>query len=135
MFILLGKWNRQIRSDADTDADTDADADTDTDTNQISFFSPLQCRTEAKHGYSFAKVAHSLSMPEMTPEYKSRLLFPRVSRAQRPRAYLMSFNKKTRRAFIYCRNQTQAFCQSIGSRNNIPIPSMMMADRSSNFHC
>ena len=69
MQTLGGKWKRRIRSDAD------ADADTDTDTNQNSFFSPLQCRTEAKHGYSFAKVAHSLSMPEMTPEYKSRLLF------------------------------------------------------------
>ena len=48
-----GKWKRRIRSDADTDAD--ADTDTDTDTNQNSFFSPLQCRTEAKHGYSLAK--------------------------------------------------------------------------------
>ena len=55
----MGKWKRRIRSDADmdADADTDADADADTDTNQNSFFSPLQCRTEAKHGYSFAKVA------------------------------------------------------------------------------
>ena len=40
-----GKWKRRIRSDADTD------------TNKNSFFSPVQCRTEAKHGYSFAKVA------------------------------------------------------------------------------
>ena len=54
---LMGKWKTRIRSDADTDADADADADTDTDTNQNSFFSPLLCRTEAKHGYSFAKVA------------------------------------------------------------------------------
>ena len=46
---VRGKWKRRIRSDADTDADTD------TDTNQNSFFSPLQCRTEAKHGYSLAK--------------------------------------------------------------------------------
>ena len=57
--ISLGKWKRRIRSDVDTDsdADADADADTDTDTNQNSFFSPLQCRTKAKHGYAFAKVA------------------------------------------------------------------------------
>ena len=34
---------------ADTDTDADTDADADADTNQNSFFSPLQCRTEAKH--------------------------------------------------------------------------------------
>ena len=29
---------------------------------KLIYFSPLQCRTEAKHGYSFAKVADSLSI-------------------------------------------------------------------------
>ena len=32
----------------------------------------------------------------------------RIIHGQRPRAYLMSFNEKIRRAFILCRNQTQA---------------------------
>ena len=55
---VWGKWKTRIRSDVDTDtdADTDADADVDTDTNQNSFFSPLQCRTEAN------MVIHSLKL-------------------------------------------------------------------------
>ena len=50
--LSTGKWKKRIRSDADAAADADAD------TNQNSFFSPLQCRTEAKHGYSFACLAY-----------------------------------------------------------------------------
>ena len=105
--FLRGKWKRRIRSDVDTDADADTDADTDTDTNQNSFFSPLQCRTEAKHGYSLAKscllsllLASFPGSPTREQKFNSwagpgneaSLLFhvlPRVSRGQRPRAYLM----------------------------------------------
>ena len=60
----------------------------------------LQCRTEAKHTYSFTKVACIACFR----------VFLRVGRGQRSRAYLISFNEKIRRAFVYCRNRTPAFC-------------------------
>ena len=60
----------------------------------------FQCRTEAKHTYLFTKVACIACFR----------VFPRVGRGQRSRAYLMSFNEKVRRAFIYRRHRTPAFC-------------------------
>ena len=61
---------------------------------------PFQCRTEAKHTYLFTKVACIACFR----------VFPRVCRGQRSRAYLMSFNEKIRRAFIYRRHRSPAFC-------------------------
>ena len=60
----------------------------------------FQCRTEAKHTYLFTKVACIACFR----------VFPRVGRGQRSRAYLISFNEKVRRAFIYRRHRTPAFC-------------------------
>ena len=62
--------------------------------------SVFQCRTEAKHTYLFTKVACIACF----------CVFPRVGRGQRSRAYLMSFNEKIRRALIYRRHRTPAFC-------------------------
>ena len=62
----------------------------------------FQCRTEAKHTYSFTKVACIACFR----------VFLRVGGGQRSRAYcayLIRFNEKIRRAFVYCRNQTPAF--------------------------
>ena len=50
----------------------------------------FQCRTEAKHTYSFTKVACIACFR----------VFLRVGRGQRSRAYLISFNEKIRRAFV-----------------------------------
>ena len=61
---------------------------------------PFQCRTEAKHTYLFTKLACIACFR----------VFPRVGRGQSSRAYLMSFNEKIRRAFIYRRHRTPAFC-------------------------
>ena len=60
----------------------------------------FQCRIEAKHTYSFTKVACIACFR----------VFLRVGRGQRSRAYLISFDEKIRRAFVYCRNRTPAFC-------------------------
>ena len=73
----------------------------------------FQRRTEAKHTYLFTKVACIACFS----------VFPRVVRGQRSRAYLMSFNEKIRRAFIYRRHRTPAFCWSIETENNIPLSS------------
>ena len=62
--------------------------------------SVFQCRTEAKHTYLFTKVACIACFR----------VFPLVGRGQRSRAYLMSFNEKIRRALIYHRHRTPAFC-------------------------
>ena len=65
-------------------------------------FSPLQCRTEAKHGYSFAKVA-CLAVFHV---------LPRVSRGQRPRAYLMTSTKRLEELLFCAETKLKHFAKA-----------------------
>ena len=62
----------------------------------------FQCRTEAKHTYSFTKVACIACFR----------VFLRVGRGQRSRAYLISFNEKIRRHLFTAEIELQPFAEA-----------------------